>query len=174
MEINKIEIENISLKISRMGKLEWDVLINHQLKKDPVPWNDITEIRNKNMAQLKQVIEKYGWPKKSVFGTKTIHWTWYIAQHCDNDLPFQEKCLELIKELPKEEIDLYDLAHLEDRVKINQHRPQLYGTQYVGTTEKDRKLQPVEEPKKLEQRRKEMGLDQSFQNHHEQMIGESI
>ena len=50
-----------------------------------------------------------------------------------------------------------DLAYLEDRVRVNAGRPQLYGTQFAGTGEEFGPA-PIEEPHGLDQRRALVGL----------------
>ncbi|GAA2107670.1 hypothetical protein HKK74_34235 [Actinomadura alba] len=50
-----------------------------------------------------------------------------------------------------------DLAHLEDRVRVNSGRPPLYGTQY-GLTEAGFGPWPIEDPERLDERRAAMGL----------------
>jgi hypothetical protein len=51
-----------------------------------------------------------------------------------------------------------NLAYLEDRVRVHDGRPQLYGTQF---TVADGELQPspIEDPQRLDARRAAAGLD---------------
>jgi hypothetical protein len=64
-------------------------------------------------------------------------------------------------------IDLTNLAYLEDRVLINEGKPQLYGTQFHFA---DGKLQPrpITNKEHLEQRRKSVGL-KSFADYQHEM-----
>jgi hypothetical protein len=50
-----------------------------------------------------------------------------------------------------------NLAYLEDRVRVNARRPQLYGTQFEGAGEEFGPA-PIEEPHSLDQRRAAVGL----------------
>lgn len=127
---------------------------------------------NKNTSYLKEIVEKYGWPTKSTVGQAAAHWAWYITQHSDHDVEFQEKCLHLMQELSQDEIDLYDLAYLADRVRANKNQPQLYGTQFRKDERGNRVLLPIENPEQLSQRRKAMGLDEPFEEHHKRMVKE--
>jgi hypothetical protein len=50
------------------------------------------------------------------------------------------------------------LAYLEDRVQVQAGQPQLYGTQFTVTGAEFGPC-PIEDPKRLDQRRADMGLE---------------
>jgi hypothetical protein len=50
------------------------------------------------------------------------------------------------------------LAYLEDRVRVHAGQPQLYGTQFTVTGAEFGPC-PIEDPKRLDQRRADMGLE---------------
>jgi len=88
--------------------------------------------------------------------------TWLLAQHADHDLQFQLRCLELMKTLPSGDVSLQNIAYLEDRVRVAQGRPQLYGTQFIR--EGDNLIpQPIQDEVDLDRRRQAMGLE-SFES----------
>jgi len=122
------------------GKAKWNAGIDH-----------------KNTARLKAIVADIGWPTIAKVGKKAAAAAWLIAQHADADHTFQAQCLELMREAPRDDIDLSDLAYLEDRVRVNAGKLQLYGTQFYT---KDTVLQPrpIEESKQLDRRRKAMNL----------------
>jgi hypothetical protein len=112
-----------------------------------------------NRAWLKAVVEKQGWPGKSLVGEEGAHDAWLIVQHADADLPFQKKCLELLKAAVKKgDASGIDLAYLTDRVLSGEGKKQLYGTQLIIVDGKFAP-KPVEDEKNLDQRRKELGLE---------------
>jgi hypothetical protein len=110
-----------------------------------------------NRRWLAETIERSGWPGKSRVGESAAHAAWLLVQHADADLPFQEKCLELMKAAPLGEVAQVDIAYLTDRVLVARQRPQIYGTQ---CREMNGRFEPQEcvEPESLDQRRLSVGL----------------
>jgi hypothetical protein len=118
----------------------------------------LVDIDAENRAWLKGVIEKHGWPGKTLVGEDGAHAAWLLVQHADADVPFQRKCLDLLKDAVKaREATGTDLAYLTDRVLVAEGKKQLYGTQLE---QKDGKLIPkrIENPDEVDNRRKEVGL----------------
>lgn len=109
---------------------------------------------NKNTAVLKDVIDSIGWPTISKVGFEASGVAWLVAQHSDYDLDFQKHCLKLMKSEPEDEIRKQNIAYLIDRVRKNEGKPQLYGTQFMDSWI----LWEVEDPDKLDERRLSMGL----------------
>jgi hypothetical protein len=65
---------------------------------------------------------------------------WLLAQHADRRPELQQVLLEAMRAAVKAgEAAPADLAYLEDRVRVNAGRPQLYGTQFVGAGEDSRR-----------------------------------
>jgi hypothetical protein len=172
MEITQSERENLGQELKGRGQIDWDLTIGSQRPKKPTGWKKVEKNRRSNTDFLKETIEKYGWPAKSLVGPAASHWAWYIAQHSDHNVEFQKKCLEEMKKLSSGQTNKYDLAHLEDRVRLNLGQKQLYGTQYKRNSEGGRELMPVEDKERLSDRRKEMGLDESLESHHKRMLSE--
>ena len=127
-------------------------------KATPADFDEVKALDKENREWLKGVVEKHGWPGKSLVGQDGAHSAWLLVQHADPDLPFQKKCLELLKAAVKAgEAEGADLAYLTDRVLSNEGKKQLYGTQLI---KKDDKMvpKPIEDEDKVDERRKEVGL----------------
>jgi hypothetical protein len=119
----------------------------------------LMEVDTDNRTWLKGIIEKQGWPGKTLVGVDGAHMAWLMVQHADADLPFQKKCLELLKAAVKEgEATGVDLAYLTDRVLAAEGRKQRYGTQ-LEQREGKMVLKPVEDEANLDARRKELGME---------------
>jgi hypothetical protein len=118
----------------------------------------LEEIDRVNREWLKGLVEKHGWPGKSLVGKDGAHDAWLLVQHADKDHAFQKKCLDLIKDAAaKDEVSKTDLAYLTDRVLVAESKKQLYGTQFK---EINGKLEPspIEDEENVDRRRKEVGL----------------
>ena len=164
------DLDNLAEEITVKAKEDWRATVGHQRPKNPVSFEEVVGIRNRNTEFLKRVVENLGWPSEKVVGKSASHWAWYIAQHSDHDLSFQEKCLSSMKAIPENGVSLYNLAYLTDRVRVAKGLPQLYATQFQWKKRKKVNA-PVEDPKGLSKRRKEMGLDESFQSYHQRITG---
>ena len=113
-----------------------------------------------NYFQVQAVFKKYGFPDYDLVGKERSNGFWGIVQHQDNHPAFQDSVLEKMKiEVDTKKASAADYAYLVDRVKINTHQLQVYGTQMefnADTTSFEPK--PVIAPEKLNDRRKSMGL----------------
>lgn len=122
-------------------------------------WNK--KIDKENTKTLKKIIKKYGWPTVSIVGKKTSHSLWLLVQHADHDVEFQEKCLGLMKKIFKsnqKDILKQDIAFLADRVSVNKHKPQIFGTQFYLNKQNILIPRAIRNKKGLDKKRKEYGL----------------
>jgi hypothetical protein len=117
------------------------------------------KIDRDNLAWLKGVVEKHGWPGKSMVGPDGAQGAFLIAQHAVSDLDFMAKCLGLLKEAYKAgDVEGQWVALMTDRLLIlKDKKKQLYGTQLMS---RDGKLvpQPIEDEANVDRRRKELGM----------------
>jgi hypothetical protein len=116
------------------------------------------DIDRENREWLKKQVEKHGWLGKSLVGERGAHIAWLIVQHADRDVAFQKKCLKLIEKMSAGEVSVKEKAYLIDRVRVNEGKKQVYGTQ---TILKDGKYvpQPIEDEKNVDKRRKAVGME---------------
>jgi hypothetical protein len=113
---------------------------------------------NQNLIWLKEVVTKHGWPSKSLVGGQGAKDAWLLVQQADTDRDFQQKCLDQMKTLSKDEVDPRDTAYLTDRVLVGTGKRQLYGTQVII---KDGKFvpNPIEDLDQVDERRKAIGME---------------
>jgi hypothetical protein len=112
-----------------------------------------------NLAWLKTVVEKHGWPGKALVGPDGAQGAFLIAQHAVSDLDFMARCLDGLKAAYKTgDADGQWVALMTDRLLVlKDKKKQRYGTQLVP---KDGKLvpQPIEDEAHVDARRAELGL----------------
>src|SRR5260370_9006664 len=100
-------------------------------KPDSAAAKRIEAIDKVNTAGMKEIVDQYGWPGKSLVGKDGANAAWLLVQHADRDPAFQKRCLELLREAQKKgEVSGQELAYLTDRVRVAQGENQLYGTQF--------------------------------------------
>jgi hypothetical protein len=116
------------------------------------------EVDRRNTARMKEVVERHGWPGKSLVGADAAHAAWLLVQHADQDRPFQKRCLALLGEAVKKgEATGEELAYLTDRVRVGEGQKQVYGTQ-LNTVDGKLVPAPIEDEANVDRRRKEVGL----------------
>lgn len=108
--------------------------------------------------RMRAIIARIGWPTESKVGEEAAEKAWLLVQHSDHDTAFQRHCLDLMKEAGPKEVNMENVAYLEDRVRIASGEGQLYGTQFGDDEEGKFGPLPIEDPEHLDERRAEMGM----------------
>lgn len=124
-------------------------------------------------ARLHEIIAQYGWPGKKLVGADGAHDAWLLVQHADKDLALQKQCLALMQPMiASGEVTAIDVAYLDDRVAVAEHRPQTYGTQFGP----DGDPRPMVDPANVDARRKAVGLGTmaAYRLQMRKMYGDSI
>lgn len=124
-----------------------------------------------NLAWLKSLVSQHGFPTVKQVGKEGINDAWMLVQHATSDPAFQARVLNKIATLMKTgAISKQDYALLEDRVRVEQDDPQIYGTQFYVPNDKngkpmanpdgtlDLRMRPLADPRHVDQRRASMGL----------------
>ena len=109
------------------------------------------------IAQLRTLASTRGstWPTKSVVGASGVRAVWLLA-HLDTALT--RSALKRMMEAGPEESNAADVATLEDRLRLQSGRKQIYGTQFrVGAGGK-LVLAPMEDSAHVDLRREDAGL----------------
>ena len=121
-------------------------------------WTLISQQDSLNEVAVVEIIEKRGWPGKSLVGGKANITVWLVIQHAPLEL--QEKYLPLLrKSVLKGESEGSHLAMLEDRILMRNGQKQKYGSQIKSDPETGEYfLHPIEDPANINKRRAEVGL----------------
>jgi hypothetical protein len=119
-----------------------------------------SEADSLNELKAKAIIKKHGYPGYDLVGDASDNF-WAIVQHCDDDAPFQEHVLALMKiQIDKKNANKAKYAYLTDRILTNKNQKQIYGTQLKrdSVTGKFTPF-PLKYPKTVNKLRKGMGLE---------------
>jgi hypothetical protein len=107
-----------------------------------------------NTDRLRVIIAEHGWPGRALVGDEGAEAAWLIAQHADHQLDFQREALALLERAVHEgDAPTSHLAYLTDRVRMNEGRPQLFGTQVADITNGVASPWPIEDEEHVDQRR---------------------
>jgi hypothetical protein len=117
-------------------------------------------VHNSNAARLSIIIEQYGWPGKCLVGEDGAWAAWLIAQHSIGNPPFMRHCLSLLKQAASNnEVIPWQAAMLEDRIRMYEGKPQIYGTQFQPGNTGELNPYPIENPDSVNERRFAVGLN---------------
>jgi uncharacterized protein DUF6624 len=127
------------------------------LQMEPEKVAEMRAIDAKHTARMKAVVAQYGWPGRSLVGDDGTHAAWLLVQHAD--VSFMAQCLPLMERaVSAGEASPKDYAYLLDRVRMNQGKPQVYGTQFTSGADGKLVLHPIDDPEHVDKRRRAVGL----------------
>jgi hypothetical protein len=135
-------------------------------------------VHKKNASRLALIIDRNGWPGISLVGEDGARAAWLIAQHAIGNPPFMRRCLLLLTKAASEnEAPRWQLAMMEDRIRMYEGRPQAYGTQFQP--DKNGAFVPytIENPENVNERRRAVGLntlEERISEIREQSVGEKV
>jgi hypothetical protein len=116
------------------------------------------ELHDAQTERLRHIVSSIGWPTISKVGKKAAEDAWLIAQHADHDVAFQKECLAAMSAEKTEEVSPIDVAHLHDRICMNEGVPQFFGTQMIRNEYGEYGPYPIEQIETVDERRAEIGL----------------
>lgn len=117
-------------------------------------------LHENHALRLQAIIAQLGWPTELVVGEPAARAAWLIAQHAISRPEFQRACLKLLAETARERrVPLWQPAMLEDRIRMFEGRPQLYGTQLQPDAHGKLRPYAIENPESVEERRRVVGLE---------------
>lgn len=113
-----------------------------------------------NARVLGAIIDRHGWPDRTMAGEKGAEAAWLVAQHAVFDLAFMQRCADLVeKAVTAGTVPGWQLGFLQDRLRTLSGRPQLYGTQFERDAEGRLVSSPIEDPAGVDARRAALGLN---------------
>ncbi|HBE40395.1 MAG TPA: hypothetical protein DDW27_04190 [Bacteroidales bacterium] len=114
----------------------------------------------KNLSELQARIDSEGWPEISQVGRQAASAAFYVIQH--SNAKTQEKYVKLFEAACRNnEGNWQQYALMFDRMRMNQNKPQRYGTHAYLDPGKGRtdELYPLEDETRVDEWRKEIGLE---------------
>lgn len=126
---------------------------------------ELEVVHRRHNARIRAIIDARGWPGRTLVGEDGCRAAGLVVQHAILDPALQRRCVGLLAEATaRGEADAFMLALLTDRVLQGEGRPQVYGTQYVGTPGGGVAPWPIAEPELVDERRRAVGLPPLAEN----------
>ncbi|GAB7037219.1 MULTISPECIES: DUF6624 domain-containing protein [Catenuloplanes] len=145
-----IEMGRVDLEVTRAALDQED----HEAQ---LAWRRVTAAHAERLAEI---LEVHGWPGDDLVGREASQAAWKVAQHADHRLDVQRLALTMLAEAVAEgRAAARDLAFLTDRVRVNEGRRQVYGTQIAGVRDGRPVPWPLEEPERMEELRAAAGIE---------------
>jgi len=113
-----------------------------------------------NAARLRELIVEHGWPAEDIAGEDGAKAAWFIAQHAVGEPEFQRQALALAQACAAEgRVPAWHAAYLEDRIAMQEGRPQRFGTQWMDEPS-DGRTRPwrLADPSRVDELRVSVGL----------------
>lgn len=121
-------------------------------------WNIIEKKDSANRVVVINILDTYGWPDTSQIGVTANIAIWATIHHTP-DLEIHEKYFPLLEEAVENGLRKEFLALTTDRIAMEKGKKQIYGTQITSDPWSDNwTVYPIKNPKKVDERRKEMGM----------------
>jgi hypothetical protein len=115
-------------------------------------------VHRDNAMQLRALIERFGWPNEQLAGSDGAEAAWLIAQHAIAEPEFMRTCHSLLeREVATGSVPIWQMAYLDDRIRVSEGGLQRFGTQFE-ITPSGPVVCPVENPASLDERRRQAGL----------------
>lgn len=113
-----------------------------------------------NRRWLDELVARCGWPRTPNVEKPVLEVAWFVLQHADQEpIAYRLKYLPYLQQsVARGDLPAKRLAMYEDRLLLQQGKPQRYGSQATSADGGVSLLTPVEDPEHLDARRKAMGL----------------
>jgi len=127
-------------------------------------WKKQNMLDSLNLIRVTKIIDSMGFPHQPLFDDSAGVATFMVVQHAS--LKQQEKYLPLFQKAASEkELQPSLVAKMVDRVRVNEGKKQIYGTQAIpikdpktGYITDKYELAPIEDEENVNQRRLKIGL----------------
>lgn len=120
-------------------------------------WQSIYQIDSINLGKVEQLIQHYGYPGKSLVGSRLGNTAWLIIQH--SPVVIQEKYLPILQQAADQgEMRKTNMPLLIDRIRVYKGQKQVYGTQVKMEANGQHSFDAIDDEKNVNKRRAEVGL----------------
>lgn len=153
-----------ALRLELLSLAEEDLRVREELAAQGVLWEGyhprMEAVHRRNAARLAEILEEVGWPAPAMVEEDGAEAAWLVAQHAIGEPAFQRRCLLALQDAAASgEVPAWQPAMLEDRIRMFEGRPQLYGTQLEPDDEGIARPYTIEDPDGVDVRRRAVGLE---------------
>jgi Family of unknown function (DUF6624) len=152
-----------ALSLELLSMAAEDLRVREQLASDGSLFEGyhrrMREVHERNAERLSAILHEHGWPGRSLVGEEAAQAAWLILQHAISNPALQRRGLSLLgTAAAASEVPTVQVAMLEDRIRSNEGRGQLYGTQVDWDEYGQLNPLPIEDEENVDARRRDIGL----------------
>jgi hypothetical protein len=132
-------------------------------------------IDQENARRIEEIVSEFGWPGPALVGAEASAAAQTILQHAELEplkrlLPFFRTAVS------QGQADAGQLAMVEDQIRVEEGRNQIYGTEVTTGPDGITSLYPLEDPDSVDERRRTVGLPplEEYLDRMEKIIGRPI
>lgn len=131
--------------------------------------DEVLALDSSNIRFIDSITQRQDFPGIKALGAQRAHFAWLIIQHSDSAT--LNRYLPVIKAAAeRKDLPFSSYAYSLDKVLMRKGKPQRYGSQIVEGVMKNtgrtmRLIWPVEEPERLNERRKAAGLADTIEEY---------
>jgi hypothetical protein len=116
-------------------------------------------VHDVHASRLASMFEQWGWPGEPQVGADGAKAAWLIVQHAIAQPQIQRRALEALRTAAaRGDVPQLQPAMLDDRIRTLEGRPQRYGTQFDWDAEGMLSPLPIDDPGRVDDRRRGLGL----------------
>lgn len=120
---------------------------------------EMETVHRDNARELARILDRHGWPGRSLVGREAAAAAWIIAQHAISLPDFQRRCRRFLERaVAAGEAEPEEHSRLVDRIRFNERRPQVYGTILDWDERGELSPWPIEDEESVDERRRRSGL----------------
>lgn len=135
-----------------------DAYIQSGMKAGSAQERAVIDVDAANLKRLKAIFAAHGFPDRAMVGRSGVESAWLLVQHATSDKPFMARALKKAKPLMEDgDLARPDYALLVDRVRLQEGKKQVYGSQLTGKPGHF-VVRPLVDPAHVDQRRARMDL----------------
>jgi hypothetical protein len=154
---------NAALAAELIALREHDAAVRAELARDGSLFEGyhprMEAVHRVNAARLREIIATHGWPGTPLVGQRGAQAAWLIAQHAIGEPEFMRACRDLLANaVAAGAAPAWQLAYLDDRIRVFEGKPQRYGTQLQAGADGRAEPCPLEDAARVEDLRRDVGL----------------
>lgn len=120
---------------------------------------EMRAVHERNADRLAAIVAEYGWPGPALVGRAAADAAWLVAQHAISRPALMRAVLELLRRSDHAgAAEPWQLAMLEDRIRVFEGRRQRFGTEFDWDDKGELSPKPIEEPARVDAYRAGAGL----------------
>ena len=117
------------------------------------------QIGETSFNDLQQLIARYGWPKYSTVGKLAADAHLLVINHQEADSVRKKYLPQIKRSCLEQEGSCVEYAKIQDRILVNDNKPQRYGMQFRYNAQRQLEPFPIADPEHVDKRRKAIGLE---------------